>query len=172
MPKTKEQKKDALAEVKSKFDESKLVILTSYQELPVSASEELRKNLREKDAFYRVVKKTILKIAQEGNIDNDLMNEIKGNISLAYSPDEVSAAKILAEFAKDHEGLNIEGGWLEGEFISKAKVEELSKLLSKEELLAKLVGTLKSPISGFVNVLEGNTRGLVNVLKAIADLKN
>ncbi len=88
---------------------------------------------------------------------------------MAYGPDEVEAAKILAKFAKDHEGIELHAGWLENDFIDKAKVEELSKLLGKEELLAKLVGSLNSPISGLVNVLDGNTRGLVTVLKAIAE---
>ncbi len=171
MAKSKEQKKEALEEIKNKFDNSKLVVLASYNDLPVSDIQELRKKLKEKDVFYRVVKKTILKLVTKDNVDEDLIDGLRGNLTLAYSPDEVSAAKILAEFAKDHEGIELHAGWLENDFIDKAKVEELSKLLGKEELLAKLVGTLKSPISGFVNVLGGNTRGLVNVLKAIADQK-
>ena len=171
MAKSKEQKKEALEEIKNKFDNSKLVVLASYNDLPVSDIQELRKRLKEKDVFYRVVKKTILKLVTKDNVDEDLIDGLRGNLTLAYSPDEVSAAKILAEFAKDHEGIELHAGWLENDFIDKAKVEELSKLLGKEELLAKLVGTLKSPISGLANVLGGNTRGLVNVLKAIADQK-
>ncbi len=171
MAKSKQQKTEALEEAKSKFDGSKLVVLASYNDLPVSDIQELRKQLKEKDVFYKVVKKTILKLVAKDKVDEALVDGIRGNLTLAYSPDEVSAAKILAEFAKDHEGLELHAGWLENEFIDKAKVEELSKLLGKEELLAKLVGSLKSPISGFVNVLGGNTRGLVTVLKAIADQK-
>ena len=178
MPKTKEQKQEALKEIKDKFKDSKLVVLASYNDLPVSDVQKLRKQLKEKDVFYRVIKKTILKLALEnlsadkaGNIDKDLIDGLRGNLTLAYSPDEVAAAKILAEFAKDHEGLELQCGWLENDFINKDKVEELSRLLSKEELLAKLVNILKSPISGLANVLSGNTRSLINVLKAIADNK-
>jgi large subunit ribosomal protein L10 len=172
MAKTKQQKTDALEGAKTKFDNSKLVVLASYNNLPVSDIQELRKQLKEKDVFYKVIKKTILKLVAKDNIDEELVDGLRGNLALAYGPDEVEAAKILAKFAKDHDGLELHAGWLENDFIDKDKVEELAKLLSKEELLAKLVGTLKSPISGFVNVLSGNTRGLVNVLKAIAETKS
>lgn len=172
MAKTKQQKTDALEMAKTKFDSSKLVVLASYNDLPVSDIQELRKQLKEKDIFYKVIKKTILKLVAKDNIDETLIDGIRGNLALAYGPDEIEAAKILAKFAKDHEGIELHAGWLENNFIDKAKVEELSKLLGKEELLAKLVGSLNSSISGFVNVLSGNTRGLVNVLKAIADQKS
>jgi large subunit ribosomal protein L10 len=171
MAKSKQQKTDALEEAKGKFDSSKLVVLASYNDLPVSDIQELRKQLKEKDVFYKVIKKTILKLVAKDNIDETLVDGLRGNLALAYGPDEVEAAKILAKFAKDHEGIELHAGWLENDFIDKAKVEELSKLLGKEELLAKLVGSLNSPISGLVNVLDGNTRGLVTVLKAIADQK-
>lgn len=172
MPKNKEQKKEVLQEIKNKFADAKLVVLSSYDKLPVSEIQALRIKLREKKVFYRVIKKTLLKLALKDNLDEGLIDELRGNLSLAYSPDEVSAAKVLAEFAKNNEDLQIHAGWLEDKFVNKAQVEELSKLLSKEELLSKFVGTLKSPISGFANVLSGNTRGLVNVLRAIAEGKS
>ena len=171
MAKSKEQKQVALEETKSKFKDSKLVVLTSTDKVPVSEIEKLRGELREKNVFYKVIKKTLLNLVLEKDIDEKLIDGLRGNLSLAYGQDEVSAAKILAKFAKENEDLEIQGGWLEDKFLDKAQVEELSKLLSKEELLAKLVYILKSPISGLANVLSGNTRGLVNVLKAIADSK-
>ncbi len=171
MAKSKQEKTEALKEIKNKFDDSKLVVLTSYNNLPVPDIQELRKQLKEKDIFYKVVKKTILKLMAKDNVDEELIDSLRGNLALAYGPDEVEAAKILAKFAKDHEGVELHAGWLENDFINKEKVEELSKLLSKDELLAKLVASLKSPVSGLVNVLSGNTRGLVQVLKAIADQK-
>ncbi len=172
MAKTKDQKKEALQEIKDKFADAKSVVLSSYDKLPVSEIQALRSKLRAKGVFYRVIKKTLLKLALKDNLDEGLINELRGNLSLAYSSDEVSAAKILAEFAKGNEGLEIHAGWLEDKFVDKVQVEELAKLLSKEELLSKLVGALKSPISGFANVLSGNTRGLVNVLKAIEKVKS
>ena len=80
--------------------------------------------------------------------------------------DEVAPAKMLADFAKKHEALKILGGILEGKTVDKTAIGFLAKLPSKPELLAKLVGSLQSPISNMVNVLAGNLRGLVQVLNA------
>ncbi|HNZ86446.1 MAG TPA: 50S ribosomal protein L10 [bacterium] len=171
MAKTKLQKQEALKEVKNKLSDSKLVIMTSYEKLSVSKLEELRNELRKNNVFYQVVKKTILKLAKENDIDEGVLESFNGNLSLAYSDDEVIAAKILAKFAKDNKGLQIHGAWLEGNFLTREQVMELSKLLSKEELLAKLLGTIKNPITGFVNVLSANMRGLLNVLNAIKETK-
>ncbi len=170
MPKTKLQKQESLKEVEKSFADSKLVVMTSYEKIPVSKLEEIRDELRNNDVFYKVVKKTILKLAKS-ETDDAVLDSFNGNLSLAYSKDEVLAAKILAKFAKANSGLSIHGAWLEGNFLNKEQVMELSKLLSKEELLAKLLGTMKNPITGLVNVMSGNARGLVTVLKAIAESK-
>lgn len=171
MPKTKLQKQEALKEAKHSIDKSKLVIMTSYEKLSVAKLEELKNELRDSNVFYKVIKKTILKLAKGENVDDKILESFNGNLSLAYSEDEVIAAKILAKFAKANDGLQIHGAWLEGNFLSREQVMELSKLLSKEELLAKLCRTMKNPITGFVNVLSGNLRGLVNVLNAIKEIK-
>lgn len=172
MPKTKLQKQEALKEVKDRLDKSKLSIITSYEKLSVSKLENLRNELRKNDVFYKVVKKTILKIAKEKDIDEKVLESFNGNLSIAYSDDEVIAAKVLAKFAKDNEGLKIHGAWLEDNFLSHEQVMELSRLLSKEELLAKLLVTMKNPITGIVNVMSGNMRGLLNTLKAIGESKS
>ena len=87
--------------------------------------------------------------------------------------DEVVPAKIVDEFKKTHEEqINFIGGVLENNFLSAEKIQELAKLPSKQELYAKIVGSLNAPISGFVNVLAGNMRNLVYVLKAIEEKKS
>lgn len=172
MPKTKLQKQESLKETKSSIDKSKLVIMTSYNNLSVKKLEELKDELRKSDVFYKVIKKTILKLAKADNVDDKILESFAGNLSLAYSQDEVVAAKILAKFAKANDGLQIHGAWLEGDFLSREQVMELSRLLSKEELIAKLLGTMKNPITGIVNVMSGNMRGLVCVLKAIGESKS
>jgi large subunit ribosomal protein L10 len=90
---------------------------------------------------------------------------------MAFGSDEVAPAKILVDFAKGKE-MKIYGGLLEGKFITAAKVKELAGLPSKLELIALTVRTIQAPISGFVNVLAGNLRGLVNVLKAVKESKS
>ena len=171
MPKTKLQKQESIRDVEHGFENSKLVVLTSYQKMPVSDVLDLRTSLKKNGVSLITTKKTILKKALKEKVQDEDIKDARGNISLAFGDNEISAAKVLAKFAKDHENLKILGGWLEKAFIPHEKVQELSQLLGKEELLAKLCQTLKSPISGFANVLSGNIRGLVNALNAIKDQK-
>jgi len=108
----------------------------------------------------------------KSKIDGIKIREIEGEIATVFGyEDEVAPAKILDEFKKSHESVELMGGVLEDRFIDAEKVKALAKLPSKPELYAKIVGSLNAPISGFVNVLAGNLRGLVTVLKAIGDKK-
>jgi len=119
-------------------------------------------------------KKTLLKKALAESALSVNADEFTGSLAVAFglTAEETAPAKILAKFGKDKEAIKIQGGLLEGKFISAAKVLELAKLPSRLELLARTVGAIKAPITGFVNVLAGNLRGLVNVLNAIKDSKN
>ena len=117
-------------------------------------------------------KKTLLKRAlEQAGLEVDT-KAFEGGVGVfCGNEDEVAPSKIVAGFAKDHEVMTIFGGILEGTFIEEGKIKELSKLPSKQELYAKLVGTINGPVSGFVNVLAGNMRGLVNVLNGIKEQK-
>jgi large subunit ribosomal protein L10 len=105
---------------------------------------------------------------------NDLDTKtFDGKLAVIFSyRDEVSPAKVIDTFRKDKEDkIFFLGGIMEGKLLSQSEVETLAKLPTKQELLSKLVGSLNAPISGFVNVLAGNLRGLVTVLKAIEEQK-
>ena len=104
--------------------------------------------------------------------DIDPVTLNKGVATVFSYNDEVASAKTIGEFAKTHEALKPVGGILEKKFIDAAKVITLSKLPSRNELLAKLLGSIKSPVSGLVNVLSGNLRNLVYVLNAIKNSKS
>lgn len=172
MPKTKEQKKEILDSLKEKLQSSKSVVFSSDQGLDVKSVEELRNKMRENGGEYLVAKKTLLRIATEDLGENEVIDQLEGSVGVTLSyEDEVSGAQLLDKFAKDHEKLNIGGGILENKFILADMVKKLATLPSKEGLLAKLVGTLNAPMTGMVNVLSGNTRGLVNVLNAIKEKK-
>ena len=172
MPKTKEQKKEALKVVQDKLKDSKSVIFSSDTGSTVKTIEELRKELKQNDAEYLVVKKTLLKKAIKDMGETDQLDELAGSVALTLSyNDEVSGAKILNKYAKNSEVLNLGGGILENAFIMPEMVKKLATLPSKEELLAKLVGSLNSPISGMVGVLSGTTRNFVGVLHAIKETK-
>jgi large subunit ribosomal protein L10 len=133
---------------------------------------ELRDKLRDAGVDYKVVKNTLAKIAANNSDLSEINDFFRGPTAIAFGiEDVVSPAKILDEFAEDHEVLEIKGGYLNGQVISKEKVESLAKIPSREELLAKAFSSMKAPISGLVNVLSGNMRNLVSVLSQIKDQK-
>jgi len=169
MAKTKEQKKKEIEKIADSFKEAKAVVFTSYDGLSVADSQALRNQLRKEDVTYVAGKKTLLKRAMAASEAKDIdLDSFAGSLGLAFGrSDEVAPAKIVAKFAKGNQHLRIHGGILEGMFITAEKVMELAKLPSRDELLAKTVHTIKAPISGLVNVLSGNLRGLVNVLNAL-----
>ena len=169
---TKDQKKQIVADLTEKLKSSKAVVFSDYKGLPVKDMMALRKELRKEKIDFRVTKKTLIGLAfKNAKIDADVKN-MEGQLVLAISlEDEIAAAKILAKTAKTNENLKILGGTLGVKFLEKEEIIALSKLPGKDELLAKLVGTINAPVSGFVNVLAGNIRGLVQVLKAVTDNK-
>ena len=173
MAKTKQQKEATINDLVANFQSAKAVVFANFQGLKVKESEELRKLCREQDIAYLVAKKTLIKKALEKiGLKVDVGSFVGGVSTVFGRADEVVPAQILAEFAKKHEMVRLYGGILEGVFIDSAKVNALSQLPSKQQLLGQLVGTLNAPISGFVNVLAGNLRGLVNVLNNLKEAKS
>jgi len=172
MAKTKLQKENMLNSIKSKIKDSKSLIISVFDKLNVNADQELRSELRKNSVEHEVIKKTLLTKAFGEEKMTDLPeDQLIGNISISSSEDEVMGAKVLAKFAKNNEGFKIIGGLLNNIWASADKINELSKLPTKPELIAKTVGTIKAPLSSFVNVLSGNLRGLVNALNAIKNNK-
>lgn len=169
---TRLQKEELVKSLAQKLKDSKAVVFSDFKGLAVKDMTVLRNELREKGIDFKVLKKTLITIAlKDAGIEMDL-KKMEGQIAIAVSQgDEVEAAKIIAKMAKVNENLKIAGGILGKKILSTEEVMALSKLPSKDELLAKLVGTLNAPVSGFVNVLAGNIRGLVQVLKAVSESK-
>ncbi len=172
MPKTRVQKEAKVQDLVAELQSMKSMVFANYEKLPVQDIEALRKLCKAEGVSYTVAKKTLLKqaFAQAGlQIDPKL---IDGNFAtLIALQDEVAPAKIAVKFAKDHEALTVKGGVLEGALVDAKAILALSKLPGKQELLAKLVGSINAPVSGFVNVLAGNLRGLVTVLTRIQEAK-
>ena len=173
MPKSKLQKQETVKTLETGLKSAKAVVFANFQGLKVSEAEELRRECRKNNVAVVAAKKTLVKRACEelglSNIDPKVFTG--GVATFMALEDEVSAAKIVANFSKTHEVVQLFGGVLEGKFIDAAMVKSLASLPGKQELLAKLVGTLNAPASGFVNVLAGNLRGLVGVLNNIAKAK-
>ena len=173
MAKTKQQKEQVVAELKEKLSSAKSVIIANQEGLTVNDSQELRQNCKNENVEFLAVKKTLLKLVlKEVGIEDVDVKAMKGGLAVAISlDDEVAPARILKEFAKDHEQVEFQGGIVEGAVVGVDQVEALASMPSKLELYAKVVGSLKSPVSGFVNVLRGNLSGLINVLNAIKESK-
>ncbi|MBU1036670.1 50S ribosomal protein L10 [Patescibacteria group bacterium] len=173
MPKKKTRKEEEVKRLTDCFKEAKSVVFTNFDGLTVAESEELREKLRQKQVIFRVSKKTLLKKALAKIESKDIeLDNLRGNVAVAFATeDEVAPARVLANFAKDHERLHLNFGILEGKLITLEKIKELALLPSKIELIAKTVATIKAPLSGLANVFAGNLRGLVNVFNAIKDKK-
>lgn len=165
---SKTQKKELIKELVDKIKRQQSLVFTDISGLGVEEMQKLRRELKKAGIEYKVAKKTLITLAlKEAKHDIDI-TEVPGSLGTAFSyEDPVSPAKIIFKFSKDHKNLKIVGGIMEGRLLTIQEVEALSKIPSKEELLAMLVGSFKGPISGLVNVLQGNVRNLIGVLNAI-----
>ena len=137
----------------------------------ISATEDssLRRQLREANSNYFVVKNTLLCRAVEMAKLDGLREVLKGSTAVAISEDDYSsAARILNDFSEKNDYFNIKAGFVEGEVINVEKIKELAKIPSKEVLLANLLRALNSPIAGFATVLNGTIRSFAIVINAIA----
>lgn len=174
MPKTRAQKAEIVSSIADQFRGMKGAVFTSVAGYTMEDADKLRAKGREAGVKSFVAKKTLLERAlKEAGVEVDISG-LEGSILTSVgAEDEVSAAKLMASFIKEKKDtpMQLVGGILEGKLMDAASVKTLAKLPGKQELLGQLVGTLNAPISGFVNVLAGNLRGLVTVLGAIKEKK-
>jgi len=172
MPKNRQQKETDVQSLADGIKSAQSTVFANFQGLKVSEAEELRRNCRKENVAVLATKKTLLRRALEGlGLTSTDPSTFEGGVAVFMGNDEVSAAKIVANFAKTHDIVTIYGGVLEGKFVDANRIKALATLPSRTELLGRLVGTLNAPISGFVNVLAGNLRGLVSVLNNIKEVK-
>lgn len=173
MPKTREQKEQIVAEVADKFTRMKAAVFTKISGYTMDDANHLREEARKNGMDVFVAKKSLLdRAAKAAKVEGLDPRTFEGSVlTVVGFEDEVTPAKTMTKFLKDREAMAILSGVLDGKLIDASMVKSLAKLPGKQELLAKLVGTLNAPVSGFVNVLAGNLRGFVNVLNAIKDKK-
>lgn len=169
---TRTQKEKVVSDLTEKIKDAKVIIFSDFAGTTVSQMKELRDELRTSGSSYKVTKKKLIDLAlKNAGIEASVLG-LEGQIGIAIGKeDETAAAKVLAKFAKTNKNFKLLQGVLENKIISGKEVMALALVPSREELLAKLVGSINAPVSGFVNVLAGNLRGLVTVLKGIADTK-
>lgn len=171
MATTRGKKEEVLSALIQKFGDAKSVFFTNYSGLSVKEVSAIRNALRAEGAEMIVAKKTLLKIAAEKHGINEIPEEaMDGAIAAVLSYDEeLAGPQKIHSLAKEHEALALTGGIMEGAAFGKEKAVLYATTPSRTELLAKLVGSMKSPISGFHGVLHGTMRGFVGTLQAIAD---
>lgn len=163
----KPEKIETVAELVEKMRSHSVAIATQYQGITVEQVTELRRKLRAEDIDFKVYKNTLVKRALDEMGIPEAASCMVGPTAWAFSKDPVSPAKILREFAKEVKAVVMNGGVLEGRAVSKAQVEALASLPSREVLLAQVVGTIAAPLRNFVGVVNALPRDLVNVLDQI-----
>ncbi len=168
MPKTKEKKKEIISDLEKKAKDQKAMVFVNFKGLKMDDFSELRNELKKINSSLVVSKKKLLNIAfEKSGIEIDA-GFLKEEIAVIFGfGDQIAPAKIAHEFSKKNPNLKIAGGFTEGIMRSESEIIALAKLPSREEILASFVRTLQSPISGFANVLQGNIRSLLYVLKQV-----
>ena len=149
----KEQKKNYIEEMTSKFENSKAVMVTHYQGLTMTQLDELRKQMRERGIQFKITKNKITKLALEKTKCKDLSNLFTGPTAVAFGEDAIMSARILSKFAKDNENLKLIGGMMENEILDQAGVMNVANLPTLDEARAKIVGILRSPAQKITSIL-------------------
>jgi len=166
------QKQEIAKDLRERFQRSKVVIVTDYKGLDVTSLNTLRRQLREAACEYRVVKNTLLVRAAEETEVALIKDNFKGPNAVALSYDDpVAPAKVLTEFAKSHDKLEVKVGVLNGKFLNAVDIKALAALPSREVLLSQVLATMNGVAGSFVRVLSNVPQKLLNVLMAIKEQK-
>jgi large subunit ribosomal protein L10 len=167
---TKAFKDDKIQAIKEKVEKAKVAVVTEYRGLSVEEITKLRRSLQKDGGDYMVTKNTLAKIAIKGTPFEILADSLKGPVAIAFGfEDEISPAKALVNFIKEAKKGEIVCTALDGKVLSADETKELAKLPSKEELYAKILGSINSPASGIANSVNGVLTKLVRTLDAVKE---
>ena len=161
------QKQEAIETLKGVFDGAGAVVVTHYLGLTVAEMTDLRGRLRKEGASFKVVKNRLAQKAMTGASEG-VHALFKGPVAIAYAPDPVSAAKVVAQYAKDNEKLSVVGGFMGETVLDKNAVKALASLPSLDQLRAKILGLLNAPATKVAGVLQAPAGQLARVMGAYA----
>lgn len=168
----REQKAQIVEELKDRFSKASSAILVDYKGLNVQEATELRNNFRQANVDYKVYKNTLTEIAAKEIGIEEIIPFLEGPTAIAFSDDDpVSPAKILTEAIKKYKKMEFKVGVVDGKVIDVDGIKDLAELPSREELIAKMLGSMNAPITNLVGVLSGPARALVYALNTIKDEK-
>lgn len=169
----RQEKEKIVQQIKADLESAKVIVLTDYRGLTVAQMNDLRNILREEGIKYKVVKNTLTRFAAREAGFNELEKYMEGPIAIAYGYDDpVVPLRVLVKFAKKNEALTLKGGVLEKMVLDEKNLRVLSDLPPREVLLSTVLGSFQSPISGLLNVMQGNLRNLAYVLQAVKEKKD
>jgi len=167
-----EEKQQIAEDLRDRLSKSAIIVLTDYKGLDVAAMNDLRRRLRAEGIEYQVVKNTLLIRAAEDNDIALIKDYFKGPSAIALSYDDpISPAKVLSQFAKENNKLEIKAGVMNGQVLDANAIKALAKLPSREVLLGQLLSALNAVPTSFVRTIAEIPRGFVSVLAAIRDQK-
>ena len=142
-------KKAVVAEVSAQVANAQTIVIAEYRGIEVTDLTVLRKKARESGVYLRVLKNTLVRRAVAGTPFASLADHMVGPLIYSVSADPVAAAKVLNDFAKTNDKLVLKAGSYAGKVLDKAGVQELASIPGREELLARLLGVMQAPVSGF-----------------------
>ena len=165
---TREQKEKSLKALKEKIARQKAMFFVDFSGLKVKDMSILRKKIKTAGAEFKAAKKTLINIAfKEAKIDIET-KKMPGELALVLAyQDEISPAKLIWQFSIENQNLKILGGFFENKLVGAQQIIALAQLPSKEELLARLVGSFRAPVAKFVYALNYNIKGLIFILANI-----
>ena len=167
----RQDKQNVVESLHTAWLEANTGVVTHYRGLSVAQMGSLRRSLRTAKVNMQVVKNTLARRAAEGTGFTAAEEFFSGPTAIAYGNDPVALAKALSDFAKEHEALKILGGVLDGKRLDQAGVKALASLPPREVLMAKMLGSMQSPLTGFLRTLNEVPSSFVRTLAAIRDQK-
>ena len=164
-----EAKKVVVQEITDKIKASKSVVLVDYNKLTVAEVSALRNKCKQAGCEYKVYKNTLVRKALNDLGYKDFDGDLNGPTAVTFGADETSAAKLMVQAAKDYENkVVIKSAFVDNAYVDKAGVKALASMPSREELVAKMLGSMQAPLSNFAGVLNNLVAGIVRVLNGIA----
>lgn len=167
----REEKAVVIEDVAAQVAQAQSIIIAEYRGLDVASVTVLRKKARESGVYLRVLKNTLVRRALADTSFEDLSSQLVGPLMYAISTDPVAAAKVMSDFAKSNDALVIKGGAMPNSTLDVNGVKALATMPSREELLAKLLGTMQAPVTQFVRTLNEVPTKFARALAAVRDQK-
>ena len=150
-----QEKELVVNEIKEKLDKASSAVVVDYRGITVAEADALRKRMREANVDYKIYKNTMMRRAVEGTEFAALAEVLKGPSGIAFGFEDATApAKILDKFVKEFKKMELKGGVIDGEYYDAAGVSQIAQIPSRDELIAKLLGSFQAPIGSFARVIQ------------------